>query len=426
MTHVRKNTVSYALLVAICIFQFGVFEQSNTNPIGIRYTGELYLAICLGFTTLFMLSTPGFRRNDYNIGLAFCFFSAFTFVLLPALFAELFYRQPLFFGLIEERRVLYCFSFVLLLYFSKRVSAAQFESIVLAVGLLSVILSWMFYFKMLPDLRDEVLDLSRPGRASPGAGAIIFSYCFCVYFAGKGRSPINGALKSKLLYAFLAFVFLATIVFVMQTRQVIVVCAVFTLLVLKSQSIKPIVFGSLILFPLMANPHLLEALGLNIDFYMNSVEEGPTDDVRGNTITAIMNHLDEYNWVPSGSLSLMWNGGFRQYFSNYFFLSDVGVIGTIFRFGFLAFAIIPIALFIHYKAAIKLNSNLDFTLAVFLAFLTIWPLQGIFEYQGTTAFLLVVQALKTHHQRVVSSRLEEAPMIGSSRYRYGYVKPSLG
>ena len=45
----------------------------------------------------------------------------------------------------------------------------------------------------------------------------------------------------------------------------------------------------------------------------------------------------------------------------------------------------------------KLSRDLEFTLAVFLAFMTIWPLQGLFEYQGTAAQLFVMQALKTYH-----------------------------
>ncbi|MFC6478930.1 hypothetical protein ACFQDN_23790 [Pseudomonas asuensis] len=170
----------------------------------------------------------------------------------------------------------------------------------------------------------------------------------------------------------------------------------------------PMILGGIVLLPIVVNPHILDSLGLNLDFYMQSVESGPTDNVRENTIAAIMNHLHQYNWVPSGSLSLMWNDGFKRFFSNYFFLSDVGVMGTLFRFGFLTFAIIPIGLFIHYKVATKLSPNLDFTLAFFLANLAMWPLVGVFEYQAPTAFLLALQALKTHYRNTANTADEVA------------------
>ncbi|WP_244309056.1 hypothetical protein [Pseudomonas duriflava] len=375
---------------------------------------ELYLTVCMGFSFLFLLGTVNARnKQDYNLVMGLGLFSTFIFMFLPALFADLFYGQPLVYGLIEERRVLFCFSFVLLLYMGKRVGASEFEKTILAVGLLAVALSWLSYFDILPDLRDRTdMDLSRPDRASVGATVLIISYCLCIYFWGKGKSPLDGQPRHKMNYLILAALYFATLVFVTQTRQVLLVCAIFTLLCLKQKSIIFVALGLLIITPFMINPHLLEALGVNVDFYMQSAQEGATDNVRESTIAQIFDHLSRYNWEPSGSLSLMWNNGFKSYFSYYFFLSDVGVIGTLFRFGFLAPAVITVTLFLYAKIAKKLNANLDFTLALFLAYLTIWPLQGLFEYQeGLTAFLFVIQALKTFYQSstamVLPSPVEE-------------------
>ncbi len=204
-------------------------------------------------------------------------------------------------------------------------------------------------------------------------------------------------MRPKLRHGLLALFFLATIVVVLQTRQLIVVCLVFTILALRARLIGPALFGAIIIAPLILYPHLLETLGFNLDFYARSVQEGPTDNVRENTISQIINHLQLYNGLPQRSLSLMWNDGFKPIFGDYFFLSDVGIFGTVFRFGFLSILVIPIGLAVHYLVARKLSRDLEFTLAVFLAFMTIWPLQGLFEYQGTAALLFVMQALKTYH-----------------------------
>ena len=53
----------------------------------------------------------------------------------------------------------------------------------------------------------------------------------------------------------------------------------------------PALFGAIIIAPLILYPHLLETLGFNLDFYARSVQEGPTDNVRENTISQIINHL---------------------------------------------------------------------------------------------------------------------------------------
>lgn len=411
MKKVSTNTLYCGLLGLAFVLHFGLLEQNPQNPIGIKYLTELYLAACLGFSAMFLVGTVGAERKDYSVAFLFCLFSAFTFTFLPALFAELFYGQPLVYGVIEERRVLLCFSVIPLLYLAKRVSAAQFENCILIVALGAVVLSWLCYFEVLPDLRDGMdLDLSRPGRASTGAFALIIGYCLSIYFWGKGKSPIDGSPRSSLRYGLLALVYLATLVFVTQTRQVILLCIIFTFLCLRVKSVKLAVIGCLLVSPFVIDPDLLELFGVNIDFYMQSAQNGATDNVREATIAQIMDHLHEYNWVPSGSLSLMWNDGFKHYFSYYFFLSDVGVIGTLFRFGFLTIAIIPVSFLVYFKVAKRLNPSLDFTLAVFLAHLSIWPLQGIFEYQeGMTALLFVFQALKTFHSQMPNESLSNHP-----------------
>ncbi|MFC6479025.1 hypothetical protein ACFQDN_24420 [Pseudomonas asuensis] len=222
MKKVSTNTLYCGLLGLAFVLHFGLLEQNPQNPIGIKYLTELYLAMCLGFSALFLVGTVGAERKDYSVAFLFCLFSAFTFTFLPALFAELFYGQPLVYGVIEERRVLLCFSVIPLLYLAKRMSAAQFENAILIVALGAVLLSWLCYFEVLPDLRDGMdLDLSRPGRASTGAFALIIGYCLSIYFWGKGRSPIDGSPRSGFQHGILALVFLATLVFVTQTRQVI-------------------------------------------------------------------------------------------------------------------------------------------------------------------------------------------------------------
>lgn len=409
---VKNRSVFGPMLAAVLLFHFALFEQNPMNPIGIKFVNEAYLGISLFFAFFILIGSLGTHNAQYRIMSAFCIYMSVVFIGIPALFSYLYYGQPIYYGLIEERRVLFCFSFALLLFLGKRLSAGEFEKTVLTIALVAVVLSWLCYFELLPDWRDrEGADLSRPGRSSVGVLGIVMAYCFCIYMWAHKKSPISGEARRRLPYLILAAVFFLTLVFVTQTRQILLVCLLFSLFTLKGRAIPYAMAGAFIAAPIILNPHILEPFGVNLDFYISSVQDGTQDQVRPWTIHQIMTHLDDNHWLPSGSLSLMWNEGFRPHFGYYFFLSDVGIFGTLFRFGLLAFWIIPISLFVYYATAKRLNKNLSFVLPIFVANLAIWPLQGMFEYlQGLTAFLFVVQALKTLHQReVIATPMRPVP-----------------
>jgi len=124
------------------------------------------------------------------------------------------------------------------------------------------------------------------------------------------------------------------------------------------------------------------------------------DGARSVTISLIFAHLDQVNWLSSGSLSLMWQEGFIPYFGEHFFLSDVGIIGTLFRFGFLTFLIVPMTLFVYHRIAKNIATDMTFIYSTMLAFFVIWPLNGFFEYgQPVFALLFVIHALRARHLR---------------------------
>lgn len=407
----KGNVILCGLTLGLMVLHFGLFDASPMNPIGIKYVQELYIAICLGFAAFLIAGSPKGRKAEYNALLSFCLFMTFMFVVMPAVFSMLYYGQPFQYGLIEERRVLMCFSAFWLLFAAHRMSAAQFERLILSTAMVAVVLSWLAFKEITPELRDldGSHDQSRPGRASIGAEALIIGFCMCVYYWHTGKSMIDGSKRGGMIYIGLAVLFFMTLVFVTQTRQLLLVCLVFSILTLKLRFVKFGVVGVLVALPFYLNPELLLHLGVSLDFYMQAVEEGVQDNVRENTVGQILKHLDTNMWLPSGSLSLMWNGGFKPHFGDYFFLSDVGIVGTLFRFGFLSAVVIPMGLYAYWVTAKRLSRDMHFTVAMFLSFLIIWPLQGMFEYlQTVTATLFVFQALKTWHRKAVPQAVHHA------------------
>lgn len=396
MTNISSKFFFLPLTILALLLHFSVFGDSTHNPVGFKFLNELYLAICLGAAALLIMASAENSSREFRILMYYAVYSVVVFTVLPAIFAYYTYGQPISYGLIEERRMLFAFGFVPLLLLSKYISTLQFERAMIYTALLAVILSWGFKFGMVPDLRTEQTSWDRPDRSSIGPFLICFVYFYCIQTWSKGKSPINGAPRQKLFYLLIAAIILMTLVFATQTRQLIVLCLAFTLFCLRAKAIVWAASLCVLLSPLFFYPSLLEALGLNVEFYGGGVE----DHVRPNTIASVFNHLDLVNWLPSGSLSLMWQDGFIPYFGEHFFLSDIGIIGTLFRFGFLTFLLVPFTLYVYRRIARNINPDMGFTYAVILAFFVIWPLNGLFEYtQPVICLLFVIHALRARHLR---------------------------
>jgi hypothetical protein len=400
MTNISSKFFFLPLTVLAIVLHFSVFGDSTHNPIGFKFLNEAYLAVCLGLSLLLILASTEEASREFRILMYYAFYSVFVFTVLPAIFSFYTFGQPVAYGLIEERRILFTFGFVPLLLLAKHISTRQFEHALIYAALIAVILSWCFKFGLVPDLREEQTSWDRPDRSSIGPFLICFAYFYCIQVWAKGKSPINGEQRQRKLYLLTAAILLLTLVFATQTRQLIVLCLAFTLFSLRAKAIIWAASLCVLLSPLFFYPELLEVLGLNIEFYENSLDGDVEDGVRPHTIASVFSHLSLVNWLPSGSLSLMWQDGFIPYFGEHFFLSDIGIIGTLFRFGFLTFLLVPLTLFVYRRIARSINTDMEFTYAVMLAFFVIWPLNGLFEYtQPVIAMLFVLHALRARHLR---------------------------
>lgn len=399
MTSITSRFFFLPLLVLTFALHFSVFGETPHNPYGITLINELYLAACICLTALLLLSMADEASRELRILMYYCLYTIVVFLVLPAIFAYFTYGQPFIYGLIEERRVAFCLGLIPLLLLSKRVSTLQFERALIYAALLAAFLSWCFKFGVIPDLRDEVRSDDRPDRSSIGPFLICFGYFYCIQIWSKGLSPINNAKRNKNFYLIIAALLLLTLVFATQTRQLIVLCLAFTLFCLRAKAIIWAASLCVLLTPFYFYPSLLEVLGLNVEFY-DSALDGVEDGVRSTTVSMIFSHLDQVNWLPGGSLSLMWQDGFIPFFGEHFFLADVGIIGTLFRFGFLTFLIVPLTLLVYRHIARNINTDLSFLYPVMLALIVIWPLNGLLEYaQPTIATLFVIHAMKARHLR---------------------------
>ncbi|MBA1275172.1 hypothetical protein [Stutzerimonas azotifigens] len=399
MTSFSSRFFFVPLLMLVFILHFQVLGEGTHNPYGIRPLTEMYLAACILLAIFAALARAETASPELRILTYYAVYTCAVFIVLPAIFSNMTFGQPLVYGFIEERRVLFCLGFLPLLLLSKRLSTLQFERAFLYAALVAVFLSWCFKFGVIPDQRTEQVAWDRPDRSSIGAHLMCLAYFYCIQIWSIGASPINGAPRNKNFYLLVAVILLLTLVFATQTRQLIFMCLCFTLFCLRAKAVIWAAALCVLLSPFYFYPVLLEVLGLNIEFYSSQLE-GVEDNVRSNTIGQIMAHLDLVNWLPSGSLSLMWQDGFIPYFGEHFFLSDVGVIGTLFRFGFLVLLVVPLTLFLYQRIAKRICKDTTFLYPTMLAFFVIWPLSGLLEYnQASIAMLFVIQSLKARHLR---------------------------
>jgi hypothetical protein len=387
------------LLVLAIILHFSVFGDSPHNPYGFKMINEAFLAICLASAFFLVLATAEEASREFRILMYYALFSVLVLTVLPAIFSKLTFGQPIVYGLVEERRVLFSLGFVPLLLLSKRVSTRQFEHAIIYAALVAAFFSWAFKFGLIADLRPEVRSDDRPDRSSIGPFLLCFAYFYCIQIWSKAASPINNAARSRMIYLVIAAVLLLTLVFATQTRQLIVLCLAFTLFCLRAKAVIWAASLGVLLSPFYLFPSLPEMMGLNVEFY-DSTLENVDDGVRSTTINQILGHLDAVGWLPSGSLSLMWQDGFIPYFGEHFFLSDVGIFGTLFRFGFLTFLLVPLTLYVYQRIARNINPDMTFLYSVMLALMVIWPLNGLLEYgQPVIAMLFVIHSLKARHLR---------------------------
>lgn len=400
MTNISSKFFYLPLTVLMIILHFSVFGDSTHNPIGFKFLNEAYLAICLGASFLLILASAESASREFRILMYYAFYSVIIFTVLPAIFSFYTFGQPIIYGLIEERRILFTFGFVPLLLLAKHISTLQFERALICSALIAVFLSWCFKFGLIPDLREEQTSWDRPDRSSIGPFLICFAYFYCIQVWAKGKSLINEEQRQRNFYLIVAAVLLLTLVFATQTRQLIVLCLAFTMFSLRAKAVVWAASLCVLLSPLYFYPELLEVLGLNVEFYESSLDGDVEDGVRPHTIASVFNHLELVNWLPSGSLSLMWQDGFIPYFGEHFFLSDIGIIGTLFRFGFLTFLLVPLSLYIYQRIARNINADMSFIYPVMLAMFVIWPLAGLFEYaQPVVCMLFVIHALRARHLR---------------------------
>ena len=116
---------------------------------------------------------------------------------------------------------------------------------------------------------------------------------------------------------------------------------------------------------------------------------------RAQTISSIFAEFKRYDaaWFGSGCLSSNWHGGFDSVYAANFYLADVGIIGTFYKFGVLSLFLLFLYFMLQFSALLAARGHPDFrfVLATCALVAIVMPVGAPLEYRGfITGLLLAV------------------------------------
>jgi hypothetical protein len=338
--YVGPRRVGIALMTALFCSAFQFFHSFGkafeTQPLAPYLLLEVTLAalIVLATTTVAIELASGRLRSRDVFFLLF----PLCWLTLSAGFAWFTFNQPLIFGVSEDRRIL-----TLLYWFAfdpvRRRYGLTLNDILVALALcaciylivavgLQVLVPDRLSGREIPDLDTRRLRMSTPGD------------CFAISFL----AGLTGCLVSRMrsVNIVLVVVGLIGLLQVAQTRQLTLAAMATALIIvwllrpkwaLTMGIVGAAAFAATILArgPILFE-QLADALLPNIsEFFGSSLAENP----RIHTLAIVTRLLTENHFLGLGAVSLLYDGGLSRYYGRNFFINDVGMLGEVFRVGFL-------------------------------------------------------------------------------------------
>jgi hypothetical protein len=351
------------------------------NPYGVKGFTEIFSALLLLYVMKFCYE-KSFKiyKIDFVV-----LITPITLIFLSAFIAKLYYGQPLIAGMIEERRMLSLYIyFPLMKYFiDLENDIDKLYRYIIISSLIAMLLGILYQLEIFKGFNITTSSLTnfRQDRATTGnlymVLAVIILYCKLIFKIG-----------SKANNTFLIFTFLISLLLISQSRGVFISLMLVLILINRNahHSFYKISYLAFSLFSLFL---VMISFNVNVPFFDTLIEPFTkltsesyiAESVRTQTISKIISDL---NYFGHGALWLQWNGGFTPHYGEYFFLSDVGIWGTLFRYGI--FSIIPITIYVFFAKAIllksKKNENSLIAYGIFLFVTLMMPIAGAFEYRS--------------------------------------------
>ena len=367
------------LLFILLFLNSACLFLTDNKKAGLPYTRELFIiAVVVAALGLLLV----WKRAHQSRAALWIVCFGLLLPLLSAFMANAKFGQPILYGLLEERR-----SFLYLLFFpalflmiKARPTQEELERFFLVSGLACVLVGYLYYLGVLPENNDVTFNVDdkdyglnplRPNRFSIGAAYV--SVCAYMLMYRIRRAYSLGSVLLLLLFA--SYLWL-----VLQTRNTMLMWALGGIWIFRRR------WGVLLKTGVAVIGIVLVAYFIAPDFFNDQYEqfnallgEATTDGgVRVTTSDIVLREVPANYYVGMGALSLQWQNGFARLYNAYFYLSDVGLLGVFYRFGFLTPIIVLFYYFGYWRVMRKCRNKgdllsglqLDFTLNALNFFLS--------------------------------------------------------
>jgi hypothetical protein len=387
----RKGSIrinkTMVLAFILILLNAQVFRGKGSNPFGVDGVQELFYLILLlwAIVSLWLqhVSREGVRRLDVYVLLL---------VLMPSIYgsfaAYLTYGQPLIFGMLEERRI-----FSVLIYFPIRtlferkwLTIDRFETLIVVIAAICALLSIATLLRIVPALQEvNTSEVAlRSERISIGSSWIALSIPFLVSsqaaFIQKWRP-------------FLLILALGTLLVIIQSRQLILLSFVTSIFVIRGPRAAFMIAGLIaaIFAAILFIPAFQDRVMIIVQLFR---EIGSEQYIQESWRAMSYKHVFES--VPQailghGSLSPFWRDGFERVIGVYFYLADIGLVGTLFRYGLpgIVLYFLWFALQLRLLRAIPDRRRRVLCGALFLFIIMGMPVGAPLEYRGDVTGMLL-------------------------------------
>lgn len=339
-----NNRISW-FCYTVVFLNGGLFFLSDWKRTGIPFFREGYLLI-LCLITLWLIIRHKQWFFSFWINSALLIYVIFIFAV-PAISALMKFGQPLLYGLLEERRCLFYLVFLPVFYglCIQAISPNGLIKCIKVTSCLCMALAFLYFLGILSQnqhvffatqdtsARVVVWDQRNATRFPIGTPYVVTSMLFIMLNFSKSKISIFDSLFLVVAFLYLFFIDQSrlTLVFTLGVFFVLLFTNIKFLLRLSV----PIAAIIVLLVCLFMGTDLLQGAVAKVTFMVNDATMSIEDRVRYTTTVTVLNSLADNYLLGLGSLSQQWNGGFSDFYSDNFFLTDVGVIGIIYRFGFL-------------------------------------------------------------------------------------------
>ncbi|WP_369855134.1 hypothetical protein [Candidatus Thalassolituus haligoni] len=362
--YIRKSVIEKIILLFFFMMVNEFFFLTDNKLSGVPFAREFFLVILVAvFLWLAVLNRCWIGvKEEYFVVLY-----VIGWIVVSPILAWLFHGQPFYFGVLEERRVILYLVFFpvfyILLY--SRVSLSILGNYIVLGFFFSSLVGWFYYFGLISPRVDlsfkvdgksyndvyEMYEGFRGGRFRIATAFIVWVFVY---------SLLNFRKNGRYLWAAIIFYCALYVWFVIQTRTLMATMFISALFVFRKRidrifsvfiAVVPLVFVVFLIYPDVFQSELDKLLLL----YEDAVEHsGPR--TREITIGIIIDEILK-NPVGYGALSLQWKDGFLPIYNDNFYLSDVGIFGVFYRFGFFSLVVIGIYYYVYLSRAVALRKS---------------------------------------------------------------------